>query len=655
MWLFVRTKRLGRTEGARIECIPHQSVNYPDGDWATLACMKVRALITVLALGAFASHNALAAPFALYGTGTNDLGTGVLAPLAGTADLHYTLAGGTATIVLPTGFPIGTGAWGGNSATSRWLSNQACGGTSCSSASATFTYSTTFSLAGFNPATAVVKLKYASDDSVTISLNGVNTGLATQGYGALSAEKTISTGFIAGTNTLSFAVLNSGGSVQGVQVQITSTDATPYCTGDFGSLLNAAPCTSAAAPFCAADGSCVASCVTGPGTCSTTSSSVQASITHTGTFCNATSGACQIGCSTDSQCTSGQACVLGACLSGCRGTGGNACPNSKVCTSTDANVGSCVQCTSNAQCSGNTPTCTLNTCVACNSDNGVVGNACPSSANPFCTSAGGCGKCTQSSDCTALGALHAGVNCNTTSGACQSGCNKDSDCTNGYCSQAVCSPKRANGNTIPGTTQQPVPGRNGSDPVLNGDCTVGAGTAACLSNVCFASDDLCGLPNGETCNGIAVCRSAICAADGKCGRTNGSGCILGTECRSGVCNALVCVAGASGDAGTDSGADSGKDAAADGSATDGGSDTGTALDGSSVDGSSVDGSSSTDGSTTGNGDSGNGGGNGGTDDGNLEGGGIACSSSPTNNASTIPAIVALVAMVSGFMRRRRKD
>ncbi len=604
--------------------------------------MKLRVLVPIIAAGVFLSSAALAAPFTLFGTGV--AATGLTAPtVSGSVDLHYKLDGGDAILVSQVGFPAS--AWtAGSTLTSRFIGDKVCGLVACDAAVTTFVYTTTFSLAGFDASTAVIKLKYASDNSVSIKLNTTATGLPTQSFTSLSAEQTISAGFVAGDNTLTFSVVNGGGP-QGLQVQITSTDATAYCTGDFGAL-TAHSCADAAAPFCSTNGSCVATCVNGPGTCTTTSSTLQTSITHTGPLCNPTSGACQLACVNDGQCTTGQACVAGACVAGCRGTGGNACAGSNVCTSTDATVGACVQCTSNAQCGGNKPTCTLGSCVACTSDNAVIGNACPSSSNPYCTSGGSCGKCTQSSDCTALGAIHAGTSCNATSGACQSGCFQDSDCTNGYCSQAVCIPKRANSNTIPGSTQQPVPGRNGGDPVLNGDCTTASGTAACLSNVCFASDDLCGLPNGENCNGIAVCRSAICAADGKCGRANGGACIVGSDCRSGICNALVCVTTA--DAGTDSGSDAGRDGATDGSVADSGSDTGSdgAVDGSTVDGSTVD-------SGQGGNDSGTNGNNG-SDDGNLEGGGISCSSSPTSSASAIPALVGLAFVLTGFARRRRQ-
>jgi hypothetical protein len=58
------------------------------------------------------------------------------------------------------------------------------------------------------------------------------------------------------------------------------------------------------------------------------------------------------------------------------------------------------------------------------------------------------------------------------------------------------------------------------------------GTRTCISGVCFESDDLCGLPNGETCSGAGVCRSAICAPSGACGE-----CDSNDDCTGGrVCN-----------------------------------------------------------------------------------------------------------------------
>ncbi len=60
--------------------------------------------------------------------------------------------------------------------------------------------------------------------------------------------------------------------------------------------------------------------------------------------CNVASGTCVAGCTTDAECgsaTSGVVCNAAACVSGCRGTGGNGCPAGSVCSSTTSAVGTC--------------------------------------------------------------------------------------------------------------------------------------------------------------------------------------------------------------------------------------------------------------------------------------------------------------------------
>ncbi|UQA61149.1 MopE-related protein [Polyangium aurulentum] len=46
-------------------------------------------------------------------------------------------------------------------------------------------------------------------------------------------------------------------------------------------------------------------------------------------------------CTTDADCSTGNLCDASKCVAGCRGEGGNGCPDGQVCTSTDARAGVC--------------------------------------------------------------------------------------------------------------------------------------------------------------------------------------------------------------------------------------------------------------------------------------------------------------------------
>lgn len=157
-----------------------------------------------------------------------------------------------------------------------------------------------------------------------------------------------------------------------------------------------------------------------------------------------TIGKC-VDCLADANCgsvTSGKVCdlTMGAtfqtCIDGCRGTGGNGCDPTNalhdVCTSTDATVGQCVDCTKDSDCGNLTSAkvCdpTNDTCIAgCHPTqaNGDPGNSCdPAAAGmDVCTSTdatiGQCVDCTQDSDC---GGPSSGKVCDGSNHMCIDGC-----------------------------------------------------------------------------------------------------------------------------------------------------------------------------------------------------------------------------------------
>lgn len=175
------------------------------------------------------------------------------------------------------------------------------------------------------------------------------------------------------------------------------------------------------------------------------------------------------------------------------------------------------------------------TCKGCARDLGVAGDdACGTAAAPYCETSGPdqgkCGKCDADTDC--VGPTHAGPKCNVAAGACGQACTKDTDCKGTeWCSQGVCIPKTPN--------SQPVPNL---PPDATGQCTPDVGGRVCLSGVCEEDDDLCGLKNGDECNGKKEeCRSAICfAADDLCGLPSGQPCTGNGDCRSALCDSGVC-------------------------------------------------------------------------------------------------------------------
>ncbi len=173
-------------------------------------------------------------PIAVFATGVDNTGH-VLA--GGAVDPHYALvsspAGAGSAFVVNPGIPISpAGPWVADNSTSQWIgpaANQANYSTL-----GPFDYQTKFDLTGLDPATAALKGLWSSDNQAVIKLNGVTTGITTgsQAFGALS-NFSITSGFIAGSNTLDFIVTNIpiiGGpnNPTGLDVAITGTASLLY-------------------------------------------------------------------------------------------------------------------------------------------------------------------------------------------------------------------------------------------------------------------------------------------------------------------------------------------------------------------------------------------------------------------------------------------
>jgi hypothetical protein len=143
----------------------------------------------------------------LFNTGVDDAGK----PLAEDAsDPHYALAGAATNPYVATfagGFPIPP--WMGDSSLSAWIS-PALDTVAPSDGSGTFNfrYDTRFVLTGFDFTTARIAGRWATDNrGIDIIINGASTAQSSSAYTSWTPFQ-ITNGFVAGTNLLSFLVVN---------------------------------------------------------------------------------------------------------------------------------------------------------------------------------------------------------------------------------------------------------------------------------------------------------------------------------------------------------------------------------------------------------------------------------------------------------------
>jgi hypothetical protein len=181
--------------------------------------MKLFAITATLLVVASVAH---AAPITtLWNTGVDATGT----PLPNNAlDTHYSLFSGP-IVGAPraandsNGYPLPP--WIGNDSISAWIGPVS--DSQLNGFAGVYDYRTTFSLTGFSAASAVITGQWATDNEGFILINGVSTGhTSSSQYSAFTAF-TITSGFVAGLNTIDFFVVNVRHSPTGLRVEQTGT------------------------------------------------------------------------------------------------------------------------------------------------------------------------------------------------------------------------------------------------------------------------------------------------------------------------------------------------------------------------------------------------------------------------------------------------
>jgi len=171
---------------------------------------KLVLLITISVFGRISP--ASADPIIIFNTAVDSNGD-VLPPH--TVDPHYQLTnspkGLAPAYVMDSTFCRGHhGPWLADNKHSKWIGPKA--NQLHYLKSGKFDYRMSFDLTGLDPNTAILKGKWTSDNNATLYLNGVATGNTTPpgGYGSFS-HFSITSGFVAGINTLDFVVRNIRG------------------------------------------------------------------------------------------------------------------------------------------------------------------------------------------------------------------------------------------------------------------------------------------------------------------------------------------------------------------------------------------------------------------------------------------------------------
>ncbi len=158
-----------------------------------------------------AAHVTVGLP-GIFGTGVDANGQ-LLA--AGEVDPHYKLITsadegypGPDAIVLNEGWPIQAGVWMLNGPNSKWIGPQADQSGAAGNAEGDYVYRTTVNLTGQDVSRIQLVGGWAVDNNgLDILVNGVSSGITSGGFGTLTSF-TITTGLVAGNNTLDFKMNN---------------------------------------------------------------------------------------------------------------------------------------------------------------------------------------------------------------------------------------------------------------------------------------------------------------------------------------------------------------------------------------------------------------------------------------------------------------
>ncbi len=141
----------------------------------------------------------------------------------GASDPHYILtAGAQGTPGMNALAILNHPNWLANDAASSFIGVVNPGATSISGGN--YYFQTTFSLAGFIPATVQLNILVAVDNDLTdVFINGVGSGLTTSGFAAFNPPMTLASGFVGGVNTLEFRTVNQGAGPGGFRATLSGT------------------------------------------------------------------------------------------------------------------------------------------------------------------------------------------------------------------------------------------------------------------------------------------------------------------------------------------------------------------------------------------------------------------------------------------------